>query len=110
MRWLLPVRHNEDLDAHQTRQRETVPEHVAQDIAHLTVLPRGHAGHDDALGVDHLAHDAPGAVGAGEADACEGLGVVGRFAALNEEWRAVERQRQRVAFDRQGGFVPGFRL
>ncbi len=51
--------------AHQRGQREAVEEHVAQDVAFVAVPLRGRRRDDDALRVDHLAHDAAGAVGRG---------------------------------------------
>ena len=43
-------------------------EHEAEDGPLLAGLLGGGGGNDDALGVDHLAHDPAGAVGAGEQD------------------------------------------
>src|SRR5277367_1511068 len=52
-------------DAHQDGQGERVEEHVTKNSAFLSLLPGGDTGHDDALGVNHLPHDAAGAVGRG---------------------------------------------
>ena len=50
-------------DADEGGEGEAVEKNVAEDVAFVAVpLGRG-AGDDDALGVDHFAHDAAGAVG-----------------------------------------------
>ena len=59
------IRLCEHQQTHQTRQREAVPEDVAKNVALVTVPSRRRARDDDALRVDHLAHDAAGAVGGG---------------------------------------------
>src|SRR6202047_1560056 len=57
----------EHQDADEAGEGDAVPEDVAQDLSLLALLAGGHAGHHDALGVDHLAHDAAAAVaGAGQ--------------------------------------------
>src|SRR4030095_7054820 len=53
----------EDEDADRGGERDAVPEDVAQDLAFVALLAGGDACHDDALGVDHLSHDAAAAVG-----------------------------------------------
>jgi len=53
------VHHN----AHQHRESNAMEEHVAQNAALMSIPLCGCAGYDDALGVDHLAHYAAGAVG-----------------------------------------------
>src|SRR5579864_2758468 len=47
----------------QQGQGQAVKEDVAEDGALIALLVGGDAGDDDALGVDHLAHDAARAVG-----------------------------------------------
>jgi hypothetical protein len=47
----------------QDGQRQAVQENIAQDGAFFALLAGGGTGHDDALGIDHFAHHAPGAVG-----------------------------------------------
>src|SRR5262249_26133321 len=51
--------------ADQDGEGEAVKEDVAQNAPFLAVPARRGAGDDDALGVDHLAHHAAGAVGGG---------------------------------------------
>ena len=51
-----------------TASDQAVPEDEAQDRPFLAVLLRRGGGDDDALGVDHLAHDAAGAVGRRQQD------------------------------------------
>src|ERR1700722_4864146 len=53
----------EDEDADERGEREAVQENVAENVAFVAVPLRCGAGNDDTLGVDHLAHDAAGAVG-----------------------------------------------
>ncbi len=56
------VRLQENDKADQARQRDTVPENVTQDLTLVSIPFGGCTGHHDALGIDHLAHDAAGAV------------------------------------------------
>src|SRR2546421_87221 len=51
--------------AHQHREDQAVLEHVAQDLALTAFLVGRHAGDHDALGINHLAHDAARAVAGG---------------------------------------------
>ena len=77
-----------DQDAHQRGQRDAVPEHRAQDRARVgaVLLPAGgDAGHDDALRVDHLAHDASGTVGGGGEDGREVKLLGGDFLQIAEQ-------------------------
>ena len=50
-------------NSHQSRERQAVEEHKAQDVAFVSVPLGRRAGDHDALGVDHLAHDAAATVG-----------------------------------------------
>ena len=72
-------------------QDDAVPDDRLEDVGLLAELMRGGRGHADALGVDHLAHDAAGAVGG--ADQHLGLSEVevAERAALSrpQTWVAV---------------------
>src|SRR5688572_14976339 len=63
-----------DENADERGQDDAVDENIAEDLAFLAVVIRRGAGDDDALGIDHLAHDAAGTVrGAHEDGADTGL-------------------------------------
>src|SRR5664279_4924094 len=57
------IRHQENQNTHQTRQRDTVEEDVTQNVPLVSVPLGSGTGHDNALRVDHLAHDAATTVG-----------------------------------------------
>src|SRR3954468_9414365 len=50
-------------DADQRRERDAVPEDIAQDLPFVPLLARGDPRDDDALGIDHLSHHTAAAVG-----------------------------------------------
>lgn len=58
----------EDEHAHEHCQRDAVEENVAENVAFAAVPIGCGAGDDDALGIDHFAHDSAGAVGSGHED------------------------------------------
>src|SRR5208282_2044222 len=55
-------------DSHQSRQRKAVEEYVAQDVAFVPVPLGSGAGYDDALRIDHFAHDPTRTVGGAHQD------------------------------------------
>src|SRR5271157_6426617 len=57
------IRLEEDQTAYQRGQGKAVEENVPQDVTLVAVPLRSSTGHHNALGVDHLAHNAARAVG-----------------------------------------------
>lgn len=52
-------------DTYQAGQCDAVEENVPQNVSLMPVPFRGRAGDDDALGINHLAHDAAAAIRGG---------------------------------------------
>src|ERR1700676_3236626 len=77
------VEHDDDAD--DGGQGYRVPEDEAEDGAFLADLVGGGGGDADGLGVDHLAHDAAGAVGGAHEDGAEVELLGGDFLQAAEE-------------------------
>lgn len=60
-------------------------EDEAEDFVFVAVVVGGGAGDDDALGVDHFAHDAAGAIGSGHEDGADAGFLGGDFLKAPEE-------------------------
>ena len=82
---LQDMRLQEPKQPHQYGQDNTVEENPPENLSLTPALASGYAGYHDALGVDHLSHDAAGAVGGGSEDRVDAQLVRGDLLQIAEE-------------------------